>query len=193
MQYTTCGKAFEEYDTPVQMILCCAQIWWYGYMPCQNLLFAMISEHNLTNVVSAAFIKLLVHFVCIALERRGNLACNYLWKYGCIITFELLYYVFGKVRHNYSPKQLNTKRTIKVVDFLNFLKFCILMLLKLCSPLLNIGHYVKTLLWKQEQLIVVIFQLNFFIIKPAAALAPLFARAASCIDSDRSSLVNVDT
>lgn len=50
MLYIICGKAFEQYDTPVHIILYCVHVLIYGYMPCQNLQFkSTAGERNITD------------------------------------------------------------------------------------------------------------------------------------------------
>lgn len=50
MPYIICGKAFEQYEAPVHIILYCVHVSIYGYMPCQNLQFKSTpGEHNIPN------------------------------------------------------------------------------------------------------------------------------------------------
>lgn len=47
MPYIIFGKAFEQYETPVQIMLYCLHVSIYGYMPCQNLHFkSTAGGHN---------------------------------------------------------------------------------------------------------------------------------------------------
>ncbi len=50
MSYIICGKAFEQYETPVHIILYCVHVLIYGYMPCQSLQFKNTAgECNITD------------------------------------------------------------------------------------------------------------------------------------------------